>query len=286
MRWTATATFLCFAVCGPPSITHAGSRLLGSNGVMQVEGAAGGGLVPWALIAGLATRGEVGASASCTRVEPEDFSLLSCGAALGFDDRLELSFARQEFDLGTTVPGESIRLDVIGAKVRILGDAIFGASKWLPQIAVGMQYKENRDYDLVPKLLGARDASSVDYYVAATKVFIDGIAGRMLLVNATLRATEANQLGLLGFGGDEGEGYSVQPEFSVGVFLTDQIVVGAEYRFKPDNLSVFEEDDFSDVFVAWIPYKSIALTVAYARLGTIADKEDQKGLYGSLQLAF
>jgi hypothetical protein len=263
----------------------AGNRLLGSNGVTQVEGAAGGGLVPWALIAGLQARGEIGASAFCTHIEPDDFLLTSCGASLGIGDRLEFSYAHQRLDLGTTVPGESIRMDIVGAKIRIFGDAIFSDHRWLPQFAIGAQYKSNRDFDLVPKVLGARAADSVDAYLAATKVFIDGVAGRMTLLNATVRATEGNQLGLLGFGGDRSRGYTLQPEFSAGVFLTDNLVVGAEYRFKPNSLRAFEEDDFSDVFVAWIPHKSIALTVAYANLGDIADKKNQKAIYGSLQIA-
>ena len=40
----------------------AGERLLATGGVMQIEGSAGGGLTPWALIAGYGTREENGAS--------------------------------------------------------------------------------------------------------------------------------------------------------------------------------------------------------------------------------
>lgn len=264
----------------------AGSRLSATGGVMQVEGSAGGGLVPWALIAGLGSRDEVGGSVFCTRVEPRDFSLKSCGVALGLWDRIEVSYARQDFDLGTTVPGYSIQQHAVGVKVRLVGDAIYDQDRWLPQIAVGVQHKTNEDYGVVPRLLGARDASDNDYYLAATKLWLAGIAGRSTLVNVTLRATRANQLGILGFGGDRHDGYQLQPELSAGVFMHDKLVLGAEYRAKPDNLSVFEEDDFKDVYLVWIPYKFVSLTLAYADLGNIADKPDQRGWYASLQGSF
>lgn len=253
---------------------------------MQVEGTAGGGLVPWALIAGLGTRNQVGGSVFCTRVEPQDFSLRSCGVALGLGDRVEISYARQKFDLGTTVPGQSIRQHVAGLKVRVVGDAVYDQDRWLPQIAVGIQHKSNKDHDVVPTLLGARDGSGNDFYVAATKLWLSGVAGRSTLLNATLRATKGNQLGILGFGGDRNDRYSWLPELSVGVFVIDQLIVGAEYRAKPDNLSVFQEDDFKDVFIAWVPYKHVSLILAYADLGNIADKQDQRGWYASLQGSF
>ncbi len=272
-------------LAGHPAMA-AGNRLLATGGVMQVEGAAGGGLVPWAFIAGLGTRDQVGVSAFCTRVEPDDFRLTSCGLGVGVFDRLEVSFARQKFDLGTTVAGESIRQDIFGVKYKLLGDAVYDQDSWVPQVAFGLQYKKNEDYDFVPALLGAKDDSGIDYYVSATKVYLAGPLGRTWLLNATLRATKGNQLGILGFGGDRDDGYRFEPEVSAAVFLHDHLVLGAEYRAKPDNLSVFKEDDFWDGFVAWIPHKSVSLTLAYADLGNIADKADQRGLYASVQVSY
>jgi hypothetical protein len=265
---------------------QAGDRLLATGGVTQIEGSAGGGLSTWALIAGLGTRDQIGASGFCTRVEPDDFKLTSCGVNVGLYDRIEVSYAQQRFGLGTTVPGESIRQDVFGVKVKLYGDAVFAQDSPWPQISVGAQYKDNKDFDFVPALLGARDGSDIDYYVAATKIWLAGIAGRTTLVNGTLRATRANQFGILGFGGDRKDDYALQPEMSAAVFVTDHIVLGAEYRMKPDNLSVFEENDCWDAFVAFIPFKNVSLTLAHADLGNIADKADQRGWYASLQASF
>lgn len=283
-RWGVMAPLALITLA--PWSADAGDRLLATGGVMQVEGAAGGGLAPWALIAGLGTRDQIGGAAFCTRVEPSDFSLLTCGAAAGFYDRVELSFAEQTFDLGTTVPGEEITQRIVGLKIRVLGDAIFDQDSWAPQIAIGAQFKHNEDFDFVPQLLGAHDDSDIDLYIAATKVWLAGLGGRTTLLNGALRATRGNQLGLLGFGGDRRDSYSLVPELSAAVFVHDHVVLGAEYRVKPDNLGVFREEDFWDAFLAVIPTKRVSVTVAYVDLGDIADKPSQRGWYLSLQASY
>ncbi len=233
---------------------QAGERLLATGGVTQIEGVAGGGLAPWALIAGYGTRDQIGASAFFTHLNSDDFRLDTAGVAVGIFDRIELSYARQTFDLGSTVPGEDIAQDIFGAKLKVAGDAIFAQDTWLPQIAVGIQHKRNRDFDFVPRLLGAKRGHGTDFYIAATKLTIGGLAGRNVLLNGTVRASKANQLGLLRFGGDKKDRYAPQFEGSIAMFLEDNLAVGAEYRSKPDNLGAFKEDDFKDVFIAWLPH--------------------------------
>jgi hypothetical protein len=262
---------------------RAGDRLLATGGVMQLEGAGGGGLTPWALIAGLGTNAQVGVSAACTSVRPKDFALDFCGLALGVYNRVEVSVAQQRFDLGTTVPGATIKQRIAGIKLRVLGDAVYDQDRWWPQLAVGLQYKKNQDFDFVPKLLGAKKSSGIDWYANATKLWLVGPFGRSLLANLTLRATRANQLGILGFGGDRGAGYKIEAEGSLAAFVSDFVVLGVEYRQKPDNLSAFREDDFADLFVAWLPSKRVSVTAAWVDLGNIADKSKQRGWYLSLQ---
>ena len=267
-----------------PTRAVAGGRLLTTGGVTQVEGAAGGGLVPWAVIAGYGTRDQIGVTAFHTYVDIDDFKLKSSGIAVGIHDRVELSLSRQLFSLGSTVPGQSIRQDIIGAKVKLAGDAVADQDSWMPQIAVGFQHKRNRDM-AVPRALGARHDSGTDFYVSATKLYLAGFAGRNVMMNATLRATKANQLGLLGFGGDKRDRHLFELETSAAILLTDRFALGAEYRFKPDNLGVFREDDYYDLFAAWFISKNASLTLAYVRLGQVADKKNQDGVYLSIQLS-
>ena len=263
----------------------AGDRLVVTGGAQQIEGAAGSGLVPWALIAGYGTRDQVGGSAFFTRADTDDFDLESFGAAVGIHDRLELSFSRQRFDAGSVVPGLVLRTDTVGAKVRLAGDAIYDQDRWMPQVAFGLMYKHNRDAT-IPRAVGAAKGSDVDYYLAATKVWLGGLAGRNLLLNGTLRYTRANQYGLLGFGGDKEGKRTFQPEVAAAVMLTDNLAAGLDWRWKPDNLSAFKEEDAGDVFLAWFPNKYTAITVAYVDLGVIAGKPAQKGGYLSLQLTY
>ena len=57
------------------SFLSGGGRLLLTGGVSTIEGAGGGGLVPWALIGGYGTRNELGLSAFATGVDTKDFTL-------------------------------------------------------------------------------------------------------------------------------------------------------------------------------------------------------------------
>lgn len=265
----------------------AGERLLGTGGVMQIEGSAGGGLTPWALIAGYGTEGEIGASSFYTHARTQGgFEMQLGGAAVGFNNRVEISYSYQRFGLSDTVPNEHIRMHTIGAKVRLFGDALYDQDTLVPQVSLGVQVKHNADFDKVPKALGAENANGVDVYLSATKLYLAAIDGRNLLLNVTLQATKANQFGLLGFGGDKYNNYHLEPAASAALMLTDNLLIGAEYRARPNNLNSFKEDDAKDIFVAWFPVKNLALTLAHVDLGNIADKDNQKAWYLSGQLSY
>jgi hypothetical protein len=276
--WTAVALAMTPA-------SHAGDRLEWTGAVTQVEGAAGGGLVPWALIGGLGTDAEVGASAFVTYVSTQDFALRTAGASVDVDDRVEFSAARQRFDAASVIPGLTLGQDIVGVKVRLAGDAVFAPDEWLPQIALGAQWKRTLDFDEIPRAVGAAEGEGVDWYLSATKVYFAALAGRNVIVDATLRRTNANQFGLLGFGGD-GSRYTLNPEGSAAVWLNDDVLLGAEYRDKPNNLSAFRENSAQDVFLAWAPVKSVTFTAAWADLGRIAGKSSQRGFYLSLWVGY
>ncbi|MBH1985864.1 MAG: DUF3034 family protein [Burkholderiales bacterium] len=276
---------LASACAVPPA--WAGDRLLATSGVSQVEGAAGGGLAPWAVIAGLGSSDQPGASAYATHIRTQGgYNLNIQGAAVGVNNRVELSMARWSFKFSDTVPGETARINIVGAKVRVLGDALYDQDRWWPQVSVGVQHKDNEDFGTVPKLLGAVRGADTDYYISATKVWLGAAWGRNVLANLTLRATRANQFGILGFGGDKDDSRSVLPEASVAVLLRDDLALGAEWRVKPDKLQAFREDNAYDVFLAWFPHRHLSLTAAWLELGNIANKASQRSLYLSAQVAF
>ena len=267
-------------------------KFLATGGVSQVEGAGGGGIVPWALISGYGTRDSWGANAHYTYLKTQDYKLTSYGVALGIVDRVEISLASQEFK-GSLAPLNqlAIKQDIVGLKVKVAGDAVYEQDSWLPQIAVGAMYKKNKGVGGLGALgvtnvtqLGARDDHGYDYYVAATKILFE----QSLLLNATLRSTNANQMGLLGFGGDLRDSRRFMPEFSAAYLVTRELAVGAEYRRKPHNLTVDDEKAYYDAFVAWFPTKNFSVTAAYAELGdiTIFNPKKQHGVYLSVQAGF
>ncbi|WP_310462591.1 DUF3034 family protein [Sphaerotilus sp.] len=267
-------------------LVRAGDRLTATAGVGAVEGSGGGGLVPWALIGGYGSRDQVGATAHLTRVRTDGgYTLTTTAAAIGVHDTWEASLAQMRFGLGDTVPGQSVKLNVLGLKWRVLGDAVYDQDRWWPQLSVGAQFKHNEDM-AVPTALGARHASGTDLYASATKIWLGGLAGHNALANLTLRSTRANQFGLLGFGGDVRDQAQWVPEFSGAVLLRDDLAVGVEWRRKPDNLSVFREDSAHDVFVAWWPVRNLSLTAAAVHLGNIANKASQRGWYVSAQAIY
>ncbi len=270
---------------GAGSLAWGGDRLLGTWGVSQVEGAAGGGLVPWAVIGGSGSRDQIGATAFATTLRTQGgYPLQVAGAAIGVYDTFELSAAQWRFGLADTVPGESIRLDVVGLKWRVFGDAVYDQDRPWPQLAVGVQAKQNRDFG-VPALLGARRDRDTDFYLAATKVWLGGLAGRNTLANLNLRSTRANQFGLLGFGGDRSDRRRWMAEASLAFLLRDDLALGAEWRLKPDNLGAFAEERAADLFAAWFVNRHLSATLAWVDLGNIANKPGQRGAYLSLQAA-
>jgi hypothetical protein len=293
------AVLLIAALLGAPALAQAQGKLLLTGGVSSIDGAAGGGLTPWAVIGSYASAGEWGATAFVTRARTGHYGLLAYGVAAGIHDRLEVSLARQDLDTRSSLAplgldGLHLKQDILGVKLRVTGDAVLDSDRLMPQIALGLERKNTHAGALGPTLfgpLGARD-SGTDFYASATKLLL----AEGLLVNLTLRATRANQNGLLGFGGAQGRGYRLQPEVSLAKLLRKDLAIGVEFRAKPDNLNpsvlgagALKEDDWKDVFVAWTPNKQVSLTAAWVDLGRIApavQPRRQTGGYLSAQFAF
>lgn len=276
-RTIVAAAALSALLAATPSV--AGSRILGTGAVSAIEGAAGGGLSPWAVLSSTASDDEIGVTAAATRAWVDDYQLTVTGASVNLHDRMEFSIARQTFELSTL--GGELEQDIYGAKVRLFGDVLYHP---LGVWSAGVMHKRLVD-GTVPTALGADDVNGTDAYLSASKLLFNAFLGRNVLINGTLRNTSANQGGLLGFGGDQG-GRAWMAEGSVGVFVTPNWVVGTEYRQKPDNLSAADEEDWQSVYSAYFFNKHVSLTGAWLDLGDIAGLPSQRGGYLSLQAAF
>jgi hypothetical protein len=305
--------------------------LITTGAVTAVGGAAGGGIVPWALIGGYTTQDQIGGTAFYTHVFLRNYQLSTYGGLFALSDRVEVSFAHQDFALGGTggtldgkiigalgLPASTpdsalppalqlqhanLNQDIIGVKIRLYGNAIYDQDTLIPQISAGYEYHRNENTSFV-RAIGTRPTGN-EYYLAATKVWLNGLFGHYTTVTATLDFTNAIQNGLLGFGGvgfnGQKDGYHVEPEFAVGYWLNNNLVVGGEYRFMPhfqviapsnvpgygplgDALS--KTSDWKDVYVAYFPVKYLSITLAYADLGTIASEKNQNGVYLSGTASF
>ncbi|MCQ2998645.1 DUF3034 family protein [Pseudomonas syringae] len=280
--------FLGCALCAVTHVVAADNgRLIATGGASSIEGAAGGGIIPWAVLTGYGEQGEWGTSVFATHVDLPDYTLDVAGMSVAYGNRVELSYAHQRFDLGTlqkdlSLPEDNVTQDIFGLKVRLFGDLIYDT---LPQVSLGIEYKHQNDF-LIPSLIGAKRDADVEGYLTASRLFMGAAFGYNLIVNGGVRYSRANETGLLGFGGDRRDTRSVLKEGSVAVLLNPRWAVGVEYREKPDNLSFAGESDWADLFVGYFPNKHLSVVLAYAKLGEIATLENQNGAYLSIQGSF
>lgn len=272
-------------------------RLIVTGGATMVEGSAGGGIVPLAFITGLGARDEIGGVVFASNDSLDDHDIRVGGFGIGLYDRVEFTFSHinviaDESLAGQVLGNTNVETQVLGVKVKVAGDAMYSPDIWLPQIAVGVQYKRNLDDKLMDQL--GVDDDGWDVYVAATKVYHGALFGRNIFLNGVLRATKANQIGAFGFGNnassdDDDDEYSLVFEASAGVLLTTKFLIGGEYRQKPNNDllgGAVDEDDWWTAFAAWFPNKHVALVAAYTNFGTIGLDEDQDGIYTSIQVTY
>lgn len=320
-------------------------KVLATSGVNITDGAAGGGITPWAVIAGYETNQGINGSIHYTYANLPNYSLNSLGAAIGFYDRLELSYAYDLLPTGSTFNtvglltntlagvvvqdsgidpfNTAIRMDIFGAKLRVIGESIYDSDSLMPQVALGGFYKINHNQELMKTLL-ANKTKDFEAYVAITKIFFP----LDLLVNVTVRYTAANQTGLTGFGGPNKNKREFRPEVSFAYLLAKNIAIGAEYAAHGKNTdgrgvavggnvdtSVLgsitgalnnigiggpvgnlannlndtltqRESDWFDVFFAYFPSKNLSFVAAYANLGNITLTPKQTGAYFSVQASF
>ena len=313
------ASLACTSAARADNGLFGSGRLTATGAVTSIDGSAGGGINPWALIAGYGTNRQIGGSTFYTHIELPNYRMNAYGAAIGLFDRLEISYARQDFSLGNTGPqldgaiagffgapvsalpnplqfggNYTLSQDIIGLKLRLFGNIVYDQGTWLPEVSIGTHYHLDNNAESV-RALGAHPNGST-YYISASKLFLDGLFGHYTFVDFNLDLTDANQNGLLGFGGLTGAGvfsdsYHVEPAFSVAQFVTRTVAVGYEFRSMPQNQlvghnalgdAVSRTSDWQDIFLAYFPVKSVSITAAYALLGAVASVPGQNGLYLSL----
>lgn len=225
-----------------------------TGGVFTVDGAGGGGAVPWATITGYETRDGINGGLGFTYVSLPNYDLNIFGGAVGFFDRFELSYSNTKLStdlpivdlvglldetlnlgLGLDAWNSQLHMQTFGAKLRLFGDAVYTSDSWIPQTAIGYLYKKNDTPEFI-RTLGANKDKDYEIYLAMTKVLFP----ISTLVNVTARYTSANQIGLTGFGECDAGGNctndkEIRWEVSIAHLLNKQFAIGAEWQQHGDN---------------------------------------------------
>ena len=200
-------------------------------------------------------------------------------------DRLELGYGYDRLDTGDlpldiykatkiSIDEQNVSLHNFNARLALLKEGEFN-QPWLPAVTFGVDYKVNSDESNLNrelggllKEIGVTHDTGVDYTLYASKLFKD--LPRPVLVNAGVRATKAAQLGLLGFT-DE---YTYHAEGNIDVFLTDKLILAAEYRGKPAQFTpvpglIAKEDDWWTIDLAYVVTNHFTVAVGYGHFGDV-----------------
>ncbi|MEX2334951.1 MAG: DUF3034 family protein, partial [Pseudohongiella sp.] len=115
-------------------------KIKGTGGVSSISGAGGGGLTPWATLSSYAEDDQLGGTVFISQARVDDYQLDIYGGAFNFHDKIEVSYARQDFLIKAA--DVQIRQDKIGLRYKLAGDIIYDR---LPQITLGVEHGELRD---------------------------------------------------------------------------------------------------------------------------------------------
>ena len=203
--------------------------------------------------------------------------------------RIELGYGFNRLDLGdldtdiqaaTTldIREDEVELHNFNARALLIKDGDFGQS-WMPAVTLGLHYKHNSTVDDInDRLLGTLDAigieddSGVDVTLYASKLFTS--TPRPFFINAGLRSTKAAHIGLLGFTDKRKTLF----EANFGVLVLDNLVIGGEYRQKPDEYTALPgliegEDDWWSAFITYVVNDNMTASVAYIHMGDVLNHE-------------
>ncbi|WP_374679597.1 DUF3034 family protein [Hydrocarboniphaga effusa] len=253
-RWIKTAAFAALSLFSTGSWAgmYNDGKVFLTGGVFTVDGAGGGGAVPWATITGYESRDGINGGVGFTYVRLPNYDINWIGGSVGFYDRFELSYVNVKLttdlsnvntvamaadalglagNLGLDPHGSKLQMDTYGAKVRLFGDAVYTSDSFIPQTSLGFLYKNNTTPEFT-RTLSADKAKDWEAYLAFTKVFFR----YSTLVNLTVRYSAANQIGLTGFGEcnngrtecDDDKDFRF--EFSTAYLLQKNFAIGGEYQ--------------------------------------------------------
>ena len=216
-----------------------------------------------------------------------DKSFVSTGVTMTFFKRIELGFAHESLGLGSwpkdvlKATGMDLGTQTVRMNTFSLRGMIVEEQGWMPAVTVGAHFKFNENiWDVDDDLGGACKALGVEKdegwegTLTVSKTFT-GILPRPFILSVGIRNTDAAQTGLLGFTGHRDTVLEANAVF----FLTDRLLLGAEYRQKPDRLKripglVGREDDWWTVCLGYIVNDRMTIAGGYGNFGNVLNHKE------------
>ena len=274
-----------------------------------IEGYGGVLITPIAYLVNPNPNGDIGLpSVSVTYVNARQKNVTSLSVTETLYGRVELGFAASRFGTGSLesqvlgatgidIGSNDVWLYNFNARTLILKENDFDTN-WVPALTFAVQGKYNGNIQDISNALAAAGVPQglgyigygrdygVDFVLTASKAF--DIYGHPLIFSVGGRASDAAQLGYLGFGG----GYNVTVEGNVVFGVTNWLLLAFEYRQKPNpynqNLSplIGGENDWWTIGAAFILDKHTTLTAGYGHFGQVLNTQENAAWAVALKYEF
>ncbi len=209
--------------------------------------------------------------------------------------RLELGFGYNNLNLGdlptdvlqatgVKLSDQNVGLYNGNARLQLLAENEF-SQKWIPALTFGTHLKYNDAYNTINHELGGAlnssgvtDNADVDFTLYASKLLT--FLPRPVLIELGGRATKGVWNGLLGFTPD----YQFLFEGNVGVFVTDSLILAAEYKqqatdYQPIGGLIGKASDWWTIDAAYIVNKHLTVAAGYGHFGTVLNHQ-ANGVWG------
>lgn len=235
-----------------------------------------------------------------------DLNWVMVGGNTTFFDRLELGLAFNyiNIDEPASVAVNELGLDSDNNLVALSGKLLLvKESKWIPAISVGAIYKytnfDNLAYE-EQKIKMYSDNEGVDFFAVASKTFFIHLPNMELplplFLNAGIKSTKAQQLGIVGFGNERDEVFFASTALILPVdvlfpFISKKVgtlFLGFEYvddvNVGKNAIGTMKTRRMWDVHLVYDTCKNLSFILAYLNTGSnnlqksIRNDENPSGL--------
>ena len=274
-----------------------------------IEGVGGGAITPMAYLVNPEPRapgmllGKPAVALSYVNMGKKNLDALTITETIG--GRVELGYAANRLGLGA-LPGDiqaatnvnirrgDVWLHHFNARLLAVKENTCLGGLAMPAVTFGVHAKVNDGIrDMNRRLGGVLDTigccreNGVDFTLTATKTVTPELLGFPVIVTAGMRASQAAQLGFLGFCKE----YRATFEGNIALMPTDKLILAYEFRQKPDPYNqiaglIGNEDHWQGFDAALILNEQTTLVAGYGMFGSICNSEVNNAWWLQLKYEF